>query len=108
VHSKRIYTLDEIKERVRSVVTKYRIDAVYLFGSYSRGEATPDSDIDIRIVVPDGAFNGIPWGFLHFFREMKEAMDKEVDIIAEPIKDLDITFQNELLRDEVLIYRREE
>jgi predicted nucleotidyltransferase len=27
-------------------------DAVYLFGSHARGEAGPDSDLDIAVVVP--------------------------------------------------------
>ncbi len=30
-----------------------RIDAIYLFGSYSTGKADKDSDIDLLIVSPD-------------------------------------------------------
>ena len=39
-----IYTLDEIKSRVLPVIQKYNIPAMYLFGSYARGEATEESD----------------------------------------------------------------
>lgn len=28
-------------------------DAVYLFGSFARGDAGPDSDLDIAVIVPD-------------------------------------------------------
>ena len=35
-----IYTLDEIKKRILPVIEKYGIPAMYLFGSYARGEAT--------------------------------------------------------------------
>ena len=35
-----IYTLDEIKKRIIPVIEKYSIPAMYLFGSYARGEAT--------------------------------------------------------------------
>ncbi len=31
------------------------LDAVYLFGSYARGDAKPDSDIDVLVVSPDFA-----------------------------------------------------
>lgn len=30
-----------------------KADSVYLFGSHARGEAGPDSDMDIAVIVPD-------------------------------------------------------
>ena len=39
-----IFTLAEIKSRVLPVIQKYNIPAMYLFGSYARGEATEESD----------------------------------------------------------------
>jgi len=33
-----------------------RLEAVYLYGSHARGDARPDSDIDVLIVIK-GAFN---------------------------------------------------
>lgn len=40
-------------EAVRRLVDAYHPDRVYLFGSVARGDAGPDSDYDILIVVPD-------------------------------------------------------
>ena len=40
-----IYTIEEIKSWVLPVIRKYNIPAVYLFGSYARGEATEKSDL---------------------------------------------------------------
>ena len=37
------------------IVRVYDPVKVYLFGSYARGEATRDSDIDIMVVLPDDA-----------------------------------------------------
>ncbi len=34
------YTIEEIRRRVTPVAEKYRLAAVWLFGSYARGEAT--------------------------------------------------------------------
>lgn len=30
-----------------------QVDAIYLFGSYAKGEANPDSDIDVLVLSPD-------------------------------------------------------
>jgi uncharacterized protein len=44
-----------LSEVVRRLVEAYRPERVYLFGSVARGDAGPDSDYDIMIVVPDDA-----------------------------------------------------
>ena len=44
-----VYTLDEIKKRVFPVIQKYNIPAMYLFGSYARGETTEESDLDFLV-----------------------------------------------------------
>jgi len=44
--------LDEI---VRWLVAAYQSERIYLFGSKARGEAGPDSDYDLLVVVPDDA-----------------------------------------------------
>jgi predicted nucleotidyltransferase len=43
------YTIEAIKSKIAPVAKKYNIPAVYLFGSYARGDASVDSDIDIII-----------------------------------------------------------
>ena len=42
-----------LAEVVRSLVEAYRPERVYLFGSVARGDAGPDSDYDLLVVVPD-------------------------------------------------------
>jgi predicted nucleotidyltransferase len=44
-----IYAVDEIARIVRPIAQRYGLRAVYLFGSYARGAATEDSDIDLLI-----------------------------------------------------------
>lgn len=45
----------KLAEVVRRLVEVYRPERVYLFGSVARGEAGPDSDYDLLVVVPDDA-----------------------------------------------------
>ncbi len=43
----------QLAELVRRLVAAYRPERVFLFGSRARGEAGPDSDYDLLVVVPD-------------------------------------------------------
>jgi uncharacterized protein len=44
-----------LAEVVRRLVEAYLPEHIYLFGSVARGDAGPDSDYDLLIVVPDDA-----------------------------------------------------
>jgi uncharacterized protein len=44
-----------LAEVVRRLVEAYRPERIYLFGSVARGEAGPDSDYDVLVIVPDDA-----------------------------------------------------
>ena len=50
-----------LTEVVRRLVGAYRPDYIYLFGSVARGDAGPDSDYDIMVVVPDEAPREKQW-----------------------------------------------
>ena len=44
-----------LAEVVRRLIEAYRPVRIYLFGSRARGDAGPDSDYDLMVVVPDNA-----------------------------------------------------
>jgi predicted nucleotidyltransferase len=41
-----------IDQLVQRIVKKFHPDRIILFGSHARGEAGPDSDIDLLVVMP--------------------------------------------------------
>lgn len=43
----------ELVRAVDRLVAAFTPERIYLFGSQARGEGTPDSDVDILVVVPD-------------------------------------------------------
>ena len=45
----------KLAEIVRRLVDAYQPERIYLFGSQSRGDAGPDSDFDLLVVVPNEA-----------------------------------------------------
>ena len=47
-------TRKQIEQSVRYLLKRYDADYALLFGSYARGEETPESDIDIIVFGGDG------------------------------------------------------
>jgi predicted nucleotidyltransferase len=43
-----------IRDMVRRVVERFQPEQVILFGSFARGTAGPDSDVDLLVVLPTG------------------------------------------------------
>jgi predicted nucleotidyltransferase len=50
-------TMRKITEFSRRIAAEYHPQRIVLFGSYARGRPTPDSDVDLLIVMP---FEGKP------------------------------------------------
>ena len=44
----------EIKKMVQRIVRQFHPERVILFGSHARGDAGPDSDVDLLVVMPVG------------------------------------------------------
>ena len=92
------YTIDEIREIVADLAARYGADRIYLFGSYARGDANKDSDIDLRI--DKGAIRGLQMGGLA--ADLEDALGIPVDLV--PTGSLDSKFLNSISDDEVLLY----
>ena len=76
-----IYTLDEIKKRVFPVIQKYNIPAMYLFGSYARGEATEESDLDFLVDTTGTNLTSLlSLGALYC--DLEEVFQKNIDLIT--------------------------
>ena len=94
-----VYTLDELYDRIAPIAKKYGLKAVYVFGSYARGEAKENSDIDLLI---DGGDITSLWGLSAFRLDLEDALQKPVDMITLGIEDRD--FLDHIRRDEVRLY----
>lgn len=44
-----------LREIVQRLITEFQPEVIYLFGSVARGQAGPDSDYDIMVVVPNAS-----------------------------------------------------
>lgn len=73
-----VLTIKQIKDKMLPIMAKHQIKEVYLFGSYSRGEAKNNSDVDIYCSSGD-IKTLLDQGYLE--EELKKALGKEVDIV---------------------------
>ena len=75
----------------------------WLFGSYSRGEERPDSDVDI-LFVPDMSQKFSLFTLGGMYMDLKDILNREVDLIPE---DSLLPFAKKSAeQDKILIYER--
>lgn len=100
--SKQIYTLNEIKQIASSVFSLYpTIQSAYIFGSYARGKATPNSDLDFLIKLVDDEFITLKKSFIVDV-DLEDAFHKQVDVLTN--RDLLKLRSKNIEREMILIY----
>ena len=96
-----IYTLPEIEERLLPVFSEYSIRKAILFGSYAKGCATPNSDIDILV---DSGLRGL--SFFGLLEDVVTALDKNVDLLDVTQVSTGSEVDNEISNNGVVIYEQ--
>ena len=76
-----VYTLEQLRSLVAPVAEKYRLKAVYIFGSYARGEATEESDVDI-LVDREGSLVHSLFQMGGLYGDLEDAVKKKIDLVT--------------------------
>ena len=76
---------------------------VWPFGSFARGEQTPESDVDI-LIVPDRSQHFSLFTLSGMYEDLKELLGREVDLITD--RGLMPFARESAERDKILIYER--
>ncbi len=97
--SEKIYTIEEIKTIAGPIAKQHGVAALYLFGSYARGEATPQSDLDFRI--EKGNLRSL-FQLAGFQLDLEEHFSKNLDVLTTQM--LTPQFLSSIRPEEVLIY----
>lgn len=102
-HVERTYS--EMESIMHTVFMRYPVRKAALFGSMSRKDSTPSSDVDLLVeMLPEGV--GLP--FFALQAELQEVLGKHVDMLTYTSlhRDADATFLRNALQDERVIYER--
>ena len=90
---------ETIKEVVSNICSKYKVNACYLFGSYAKGKARSDSDIDLMIV---SELEGIE--YYQLLGDLENRLKKKIDLIRLETAIQNVKLMNEILKEGVKIY----
>lgn len=93
-------TKTDIEKVIRALLVRYNAEYAILFGSYARGEETPDSDID---VVVFGGDNFKKSNIFAFAEELREALGKDADVFEISEVNRDTPFYDNLMKEGVKI-----
>ncbi|MDO5329820.1 MAG: nucleotidyltransferase domain-containing protein [Bacillota bacterium] len=91
--------LKDIKAISEPILKKYDVDFCYLFGSYAKNKATPESDVDLLIC---SEIKGLR--FFGLIEELREALHKKVDGLDINQLKGNLELTKEILKDGIKIY----
>lgn len=95
-----IFTIQSIKELVEPIAQKYKVQAIYLFGSYARGDADESSDLDFLV------FGGESFKLTMIFslaEELRIVLKKKVDVFEISEINRDSEFYNTIMKERMFV-----
>jgi hypothetical protein len=78
----KVHTLEAVKAELRAMLPELRerfgVSYLGVFGSWARGEQTPDSDLDLLV-----DFDGVPpgWGEIDLELKLQQRLGVAVDLV---------------------------
>jgi predicted nucleotidyltransferase len=97
---KQVYAIDDIKRIVEPIAISYGLGKLSLFGSYARGDATSESDMDFLFMEKGAVLSLFRVAGLQ--QALSEKLGAKVDVVAEDCLNED--FLEAIRDDEVILY----
>ena len=94
------YTIRQIQSIVSPIAREHGVSSVALFGSYAKGKASADSDIDL--IIEKGKVRSL-FQISRLRLALEDALRVPVDLITSESSDK--AFLESITKDEVLLYR---
>ncbi len=94
-----VLDIPRIREICESVFQDYPVEYCYLFGSYAKGNATEESDVDLLISTAVGGIR-----FFSLAEALRENLHKKIDLLNFEQLHENPTLINEILKDGIKIY----
>ena len=90
----------ELEATIRLLLKKYHAEYALLFGSYARGDATPESDVDVIIV---GGKDFIPRNIFALAEDLREMTGRNADVFEMREVNIGTPFYESVMREGVRI-----
>ena len=102
-----VLTFEHIKETVQDYFKDKPVKKVFLFGSYAKGNATENSDVDLLVDMDRTKKTG--WAFYTWSEDLQEKFQNNVDVIAnaeKPEHTSNWRFIERINKDKFLLYEK--
>jgi len=100
-------TIEQIKQTVSDYFKDKPVKRVYLFGSYARGDADENSDVDLLVDLDRSKKVG--WTFFSWLEELQSRFQSKIDLISNVDKPEQTTnwgFMQRINREKFLLYEK--
>lgn len=94
-------TPTDISTAASRVLAQYDVSEAYLFGSFARGEQTPNSDIDLRLVCGNAMTFGTLYELSH---ELERELGRKVEVVTNPPEHMRPAFRKSIKQEEIRLY----
>ena len=94
------YSIEELRRIISPIAIEHGVQSVSVFGSYSKGTASLNSDVDLKI--EKGKLQSL-FQLSGFRLAVEDALKLSVDLVTTDSSDQ--AFLNMIEKDEVLLYR---
>lgn len=98
----KVYSIEEIKNTIIPVLEPLGVEKIAVFGSYAKGKANINSDVDLLVKLPD-RFDAMQ--YIEAENKIKKMLNKDIEVleyrcIADYMKD-------SILSGSIVIYDKE-
>lgn len=94
-----VYTIVQLKEIIAPIAEAHGVKSVSLFGSYAKGMAGSESDVDL--LIEKGKVNSL-FQLCSFRLAVEDALSLSVDLVTT--ESTDKSFLENIQREEILLY----
>ncbi len=104
-----VYSIEQLAQLIAPIAASYGIQKIYLFGSYARGTATTESDVDLIVDTTGTALTSL-FSLGQLYCELEENLGKKIDLITvssleqPPKLASEVQFRRQVERERRVIY----
>ena len=98
-----VYTIDDLRRIIAPIAEQYGLRAVYVFGSYARGDANADSDIDLLVDLTGTNIRSL-FALGNVYCDLESALGKSSSLEQTSKSASDELFRNAVQTERVRIY----